>query len=126
LRTVSVSAAGRRLVAGVETVGPVNREVGYHLVAHVLGAAGELQVFQFEWTGTRVSGMSVRNGVLRAVTGPQVSTTNGGRVSELRMPLPWSGAPPVLLVRVWTTKGNRVLDQTGVALITPAPPASPH
>jgi len=124
IRTVSLSATGRRLVVGLETVGRVNSEVRYHLTLHSLNPGGDLQIVQCDWSGTRAAGVTLRGGVVRALSGQQVSAVNGGRVSELRTPLPWNETPPVLLVRAWTTKGNRILDQTAVALVTPAQPAA--
>lgn len=109
---VSLGRNGDRLVAEVVTRGTALTNTGYHLSIHSgRSDPSDRVIAEYEWQGTDARGASFSGGRLQDIG--DVHTSFEGKVSTLEAPWPFeTGKQGFFMIRAWTTKGNRITDQT--------------
>lgn len=119
VRLVTLSRANRHMLLDVMLRGKVSSRVGLHVSVHAGGAAeGMRTIAEYHWQGRRAEGTILRSGELRRVPAEDFDPSAAGTIATLVAPWPIpDDRPAFALVRVWTTRGRRVLDQTAMTLL---------
>jgi LmbE family N-acetylglucosaminyl deacetylase len=117
LRMVTMSRANRHLIVDLITRRKPSRTYGYHLSIHFGGTTDKSRVAAaYDWQGDSLRGVLFRDGKLTAVPQEacQVTYTSTG----VALIAPWPAVddgPGFFMIRAWSTRGKRVVDQTTVA-----------
>lgn len=119
IRMVCLARANRHMLLDVLVRGKVSNRVGLHVTVHAGGSTeGMRTIAEYHWEGSRAEGTVLRDGILRRVPSEDFETSAVGSVATLVAPWPLPDTRPAFaLVRVWTTRGRRTLDETASTLL---------
>jgi hypothetical protein len=123
---VKVGRREGRLIVGLVTAGPINGHTHYHISVHCIGRSrAERAVCHYTWQARAARGRIYRGGVLKDIAADTLHSETAGRSARLYAPWPGTDTgPATLMVRAWSTRRGRVLDETTIATIdVPAPRA---
>jgi LmbE family N-acetylglucosaminyl deacetylase len=119
IHMVSLARADRHMLLDVLLRGKVSNRIGLHVTIHAGGATeAQRTLAEYHWQGSRAEGALYRNGVLHRVPPEDFEASAVGKVATLVAPWPLpNDRPAFALIRVWTTRGRRTLDQTAATLL---------
>jgi len=116
---VSLARQLDRMTVTVTTREDASDDTGYHVSVHSGGAsAGERVIAQYNWREIEATGSILRAGVLRRMPPQSLKARINGKRAILEAPWPVPNHASFLLIRAWTTKGSRLIDQTAATGLT--------
>jgi LmbE family N-acetylglucosaminyl deacetylase len=117
VRQVLLGRKGDRMLVLVETPAIVTNAVSFHVTIHASGAKpADIVIAQFDWNGKSCSGLILKKGALHTLGKEDCQTTSVNNVSTLDVPWPLSDSSVKhFIVRAWTTRGDRQVDQTALS-----------
>lgn len=110
---VTLARAGRRGVVRITTRGYASPKLHFHFSLHAgSGQPAERVMAEYDWNGGTASGLVYARGRLHRLRGSAFRQQFAAHTTVLSFPWPTTDAQTFFLVRAWTTRGVRVVDQT--------------
>lgn len=123
IRLVSLSRQGSRMKVTIQTREAAIGKTCYRLSIHGGGShAEDRTIAEYAWKGMQPTGQVLRGGVLQQTepNGMKAEIVGGMAVLEADWPLT-GRTPAFFMVRAWTTRGRKVIDQTATETFAPTP-----
>lgn len=110
---VALARAGRRGVVRITTRGTTSPKLQFHFSLHAgSGQPTERVMAEYDWNGGAASGLVYARGRLQRLPDGVFRQQFANRTTVLTFPWPTTDVQTFFLVRAWTTRGRRVIDQT--------------
>jgi LmbE family N-acetylglucosaminyl deacetylase len=110
---VWISKKGGRMRLILDTRKSPGKNIVFHAAVHAGGASpSDRSIAEYFWQGRRASGTTLQNGRLRRLPASALRSDADGDKITLEAPWPAGDKAEFFLVRVWSTKGRQMVDQT--------------